>query len=307
MVVTADKTFEEYAASAKRRIEDALDKYTDFAAEPNDHGHFCPARLKEAIRYSVQAPGKRLRPLLVLFAAEACGANIDVALPAACAVEFVHTYSLIHDDLPCMDDDDLRRGRPTCHKVYGEATAILAGDGLLALAFDVLATQVRPAPIAAACCAALARAAGPAALVGGQMDDLMAQDSASPATIEQLEAIHARKTAAMLVVALQLGGLCAQAGGDQLAALESYGQHLGLAFQIMDDLLDVRGDEAVLGKRVRKDAHRGKLTYPALLGVVESQQRAAAHVGTACQALAPLAPRAGGLEALARFVLERDR
>jgi len=264
----------------------------------------CPTQLAEAMRYSLLAPAKRLRPLLVCMASQACGGSVEAALPAACAVEMIHTYSLIHDDLPAMDDDDLRRGRPTNHKVYGEGLAILAGDALLTLAFEVLARGVQPSEVAAASCLALARAAGPAALVGGQADDLaggVARD------LESLESIHRRKTGAMFLVSLHLGGLAAAASATQLAALEAYGKRMGLAFQIVDDLLDVGGIEANLGKRVGKDADRGKLTFPGLLGVEESRRRAERLIDEACAALEPLSPAADGLMVLARYVLERDR
>ncbi|MFO0896951.1 MAG: farnesyl diphosphate synthase [Pirellulales bacterium] len=264
----------------------------------------CPANLAEAMRYSLLAPGKRLRPLLVLWAAQACGGSIEGAMPAACAVELVHTYSLVHDDLPAMDDDDLRRGRPTCHRVFGEALAILVGDALLARAFELVARGVRPASAAAHCCASLARAAGPSALVGGQVDDLEAESRGGD--LGDLEAIHARKTGALFLASLELGGLCAGASPAQLAALSAYGQALGLAFQITDDLLDVRGDEAAMGKRVGKDAGRGKLTFPRLLGIDESQRRVERLVSEACAALATFGPAAEGLEALARYVMERN-
>lgn len=301
MVPTAALSFADYASSARERIVAALDECTSFAPG-------CPARLREAIRYSLLAPGKRLRPLLVLWSAEACGGDPQQALPAACAVEMVHTYSLIHDDLPAMDDDDLRRGRATNHRVYGEALAILAGDALLALAFETLARRLRP-ELAAACCAALGEAAGPAALVGGQAGDLASESAGEFADggLDILESIHARKTGAMLSVSLRLGGLCAGGTPVQMEALQVYGRRLGVAFQIMDDLLDVRGNEADVGKRVGKDSHRGKLTFPRLLGVAESARRAEELVTEACRALAPFGAAAAGLDALARYVLKRDR
>jgi geranylgeranyl diphosphate synthase type II len=237
-------------------------------------------------------------------AAEACGATIEDAMPGACAVEMIHTYSLIHDDLPAMDDDDLRRGRPTCHKKFGEGLAILAGDALLTRAFGVLAQGVRSASLAAECCAALAEAAGSGALVGGQADDL---DPDRASSLAALESIHARKTGAMFLVSLRLGGLAAGATKAQMASLEAFGRPMGLAFQIMDDLLDVHGEEAALGKRVGKDVDRGKLTFPGLLGIEASRQRALALIAEACEALVPLGPAAEGLDALARYVLERDR
>jgi len=298
--ISPTSSFVEYAGKARVRIDRALAEYATFPPG-------CPPRLEEAIRYSLLAPGKRLRPLLALFAAEACGGSIEAALPAACAVEMVHTYSLIHDDLPAMDDDDLRRGRPTNHKVYGEALAILAGDALLALAFELLASRVTPPTVAAACCQALAKAAGPAALVGGQADDLAAEVQASDSPLQALESIHLRKTGAMLCVSLRLGGLVAGATPGQLDKLDAYGRRLGLAFQIMDDLLDVRGEEAATGKRVGKDSGRGKLTYPGLLGADESRRRAQTLIAEACAELSSFGAAADGLDALARYVLERDR
>jgi geranylgeranyl diphosphate synthase type II len=215
----------------------------------------------------------------------------------------IHTYSLIHDDLPAMDDDDMRRGRPSCHAAFGEATAILAGDALLAQAFEVLATGIAPPEVAAQCCGELARAAGPSNLVGGQEDDLKAQFTDLP--YEQLERIHRRKTGAMIRVSLRLGGIVAGAEESRLAALDTYGERLGLAFQIVDDLLDLQGNEQELGKRAGKDSGRGKLTFPAVLGAAESRRRAEELIAAAIDATAPLGPPAAGLEALARYVLER--
>ena len=253
----------EQTAAARRQIDAALERYCDFSAD-------CPSQLREAIRYSLLAPCKRLRPTLVLFAAEACGGTWEAAIPAACAVEMVHTYSLIHDDLPAMDDDDLRRGRPTCHKAFGEAVAILAGDALLALAFEVLAKDVQPPEVAARCCAALAEAAGATALVGGQADDLAVEFSAGD--LAALEAMHRRKTGAMFLVSLRLGGYVAGADERSASCPGEIRPSIGLAFQIADDLLDVRGDEAAMGKRVGKDSQHGKLTFPGLMGVEESQR-----------------------------------
>lgn len=279
-------------------IDEALAAYTRYSED-------CPQELAEAIRHSLLAPGKRLRPLLVLMSCRACGCEFERALPAACAVEMVHTYSLIHDDLPAMDDDDLRRGRPSCHAKYGEATAILAGDALLAQAFEVLAAGTRPPEVAARCCQELAQAAGACNLVGGQADDLAAESG--PRTVEQLERIHRRKTGAMIRVSLRLGGLVAQTTAENLAALDVYGERLGLAFQIVDDLLDLEGDAAALGKRTQKDHERGKLTFPAVLGPEESRRRAAVLVEDAVAALAPLGAGAADLAALARYVLNRRR
>jgi len=303
MVNALTESFLAHAAELRPRIDAALAARCEFSAD-------CPERLREAIRYSLLAPGKRLRPMLVLLAAEACGGSVEAAMPAACAVEMIHAYSLVHDDLPAMDDDDLRRGRPTCHKAFDEATAILAGDSLLALAFEVLAREILPGDTAARCCAALARAAGPCNLVGGQADDMagdLGHDGDTDAAMERLRAIHRRKTGALIDVSLRLGALTADASAEQLDALASYGHNVGLAFQVTDDLLDVRSDEQTMGKRVNKDAEQGKLTFPGLLGVEQSLRHAEDLVREAAVALEPLGCRAGHLEALASYVLERNR
>jgi geranylgeranyl diphosphate synthase, type II len=276
----------------------------------------CPAALREAVEYSLLAPGKRMRPLLAMLAAEASGGKAEDALSAGCAVEMVHAYSLIHDDLPAMDDDDLRRGQPSAHKKFGEALAILAGDALLTLAFQVLASEYSPA-IAAACCSELARAAGAAGMVGGQVDDLTWDGKISGVKVSQdmagLAAIHSRKTGELFRVSLRLGLLAAQGerpGGTDPAlgqALDTYGRCFGLAFQITDDLLDVEGDAAAAGKRVRKDASRGKLTYPGLLGVEESRRRVESFIEQAGEALRPIGIPAEPLAALVRMMGQRDR
>ncbi len=297
MVRSATFSLDRYAQEVRTGVDFALSEYTEF-------GGGCPQRLREAMRYSLLAPGKRLRPMLVLAAAEACGGDRKRALPAACAVEMVHAYSLVHDDLPAMDDDDLRRGQPTCHKQFDEATAILAGDALLTLAFQVLARDIRPAEIAVECCAVLAEAAGATGMVGGQIDDLAGQFCDEG--LAALEAIHRRKTGAIFQASLRLGALVAGADDEQLSALAAYGQRMGLVFQITDDLLDVRGDATAMGKRVGKDSGRGKLTFPKVLGVEQSDERARALVIEACAALTPLAPHAEPLHALAHYVVERD-
>ena len=283
--------------AARAAVEAALDRYAHW-------GQGCPARLAEGIRYSLLAPGKRLRPTLVLLANHCCGGKMEEALPAACAVEMIHAYSLIHDDLPAMDDDELRRGRPTNHVVYGEANAILAGDSLIPRAFEIMATDLNPPSVAAQCCQTLAHAAGAAQLVGGQFDDL--SNETQPGTLEALEAIHRRKTGALLRASLRLGGLTAQASDEDLASLEQYGDQLGLAFQITDDLLDLKGDEATLGKRVGMDDQRGKLTYPGLLGMAESERLAESLIASACREIARFGERAEGLDIIARYVLERS-
>jgi geranylgeranyl diphosphate synthase type II len=293
--------------------------------------HDCPPRLRESMRYSVEAGGKRLRPITVLLACEACGGNPTDAIPAAVAIEFIHTYSLIHDDLPAMDNDELRRGRPTNHKQFDEATAILAGDGLLTLAFEIVAREIQPADVAVACVVDLASAAGIEGMVGGQMADLQGErpsiaDSPSAAEssdlqsgrigvdeqidqthkVSQLEAIHLRKTGRLLRSALTMGGRIAKADGNTIEMLDHFGKCVGLAFQIADDLLDITGDAAKMGKGVRKDAELGKLTYPGLLGLEESRRRAQSLIDEACRSIEPLGDRGLRLDALARFVLERD-
>ncbi len=297
--------FAALAAPLRKLVEAELRRLVRLPQEPDARGWFCPPRLQQAMAYSLLAGGKRLRPLVVLFAAQGCGGSVQEALPAACAVEMIHTYSLIHDDLPAMDDDDLRRGRATLHRAFDEATAILAGDALLTLAFEVLARDLRPASVAARCAAVLARAAGACGMVGGQADDLAAEGQ--PGTLEQLQAIHRRKTAALFSASAQLGALCAGAGEEQAERLARYGQCLGLAFQIRDDLLDRHGEESQLGKRVGKDDQRGKLTYPALLGKEASWEKAKHWADQALEALARSGAEHPGLVALARFVLERNQ
>jgi geranylgeranyl diphosphate synthase, type II len=302
-------------------------------------GEGCPPALLEAMQYSLLAAGKRLRPLLVILAAEACGGSDVDALPAACAVEMIHTYSLIHDDLPAVDDDDLRRGLPTCHKRFGEALAILAGDALLTLAFQVLAEGYAPST-AAACCRELARAAGAAGMVGGQVEDLAwerqgvgewesARGRASQCesgqiggrwpsatrahSLEALENLHARKTGALFRASLRLGAWSVlgekPAGPDLewLQSLDNYGRCFGQAFQITDDLLDVEGSSAETGKRVQKDAVRGKLTYPGFLGVAESRDRAERLCQEARRHLLPFGKAGERLAALTLAIVDRKR
>jgi geranylgeranyl diphosphate synthase type II len=288
------------------RVEGALAAYLAALEADSIGSPACPPRLLEAMRYSLLGGGKRLRPILALMAAEACGGDAESAMPAACALEMVHTYSLIHDDLPSMDDDDLRRGRPTCHKAFDEATALLAGDGLLTLAFEIIARDVRPAEAAARCVLALAEGSGPSGMVGGQMADLQAEGRLD-ANLDELEAIHRRKTGALLRASLKMGGIVAGADEVVLEALDAYGHAVGLAFQIVDDLLDVQGDEVKLGKRVNKDQGLGKWTYPGLLGIEGSRRHAQGLADEAVAALAPLAGRGARLRALALDLLERDR
>lgn len=265
-----------------------------------------PVTIHRAMRYSLLAGGKRLRPILCCAASEACGGTVRDALPAACAVELVHTYSLVHDDLPCMDDDDLRRGQPTSHKVFGEGIAVLAGDALLTAAFAVL-SSARPKKrrTSAGLVAELARAAGSRGLIAGQVADLEAEgkEPSEPA----LYFIHAAKTGMLLRAALKLGGMCGGGTEKQIAALDRFGFALGLAFQIQDDILDATQSAGKLGKTAGKDAAVGKMTFPALYGLARSRELAAQWTEDAILALRPFGPRGEKLRALAGIILRRDR
>ena len=259
-----------------------------------------PPRLVEAVSHSLFAGGKRLRPALALGACELVRGEDAPALPAACALEMIHTYSLIHDDLPAMDDDDLRRGRPTCHKVYGEATAILAGDALLTMAFDTAADTENVEVVRE-----LARAAGIFGMAGGQQLDMDAEGKTL--TLDELRRVHALKTGALIRAAARCGALCGGADAAGTEALAEYGARLGLAFQITDDILDVTGDAAALGKRTGADAAHTKATYPALAGLEASRRLAEEAVAGAVAALDGFGPGAAALRELALFVLGRDR
>jgi geranylgeranyl diphosphate synthase, type II len=304
------------SAEAQSGLQDRRTRFDDYLRLALRRTEGWPLPLCEAMSYGLLAPGKRLRPLLTIMAAETCGGRAEQAFPAGCAVEMVHAYSLIHDDLPAMDDDDLRRGQPTVHKKFGEAIAILAGDALLTLAFEVLASEYNPAT-AAACCRELAVAAGGAGMVGGQVQDLTwegkIEGRSDEASVERLESIHSAKTGALFRVSLRLGLLAVQgereAGPDPRlrAALDEFGRCFGLAFQILDDLLDVEGEVAATGKRVRKDAAHGKLTYPSLLGVTESRDRARRLAEQGEAALQLLGNDAEPLVSLMRSMIERDR
>jgi geranylgeranyl diphosphate synthase, type II len=266
-------------------------------------------RLFEAMRYSLLAGGKRLRPVLALAACEAVGGSPDAAIGFACAIEMIHTYSLIHDDLPCMDDDDLRRGRPTNHKVYGEAIATLAGDGLLTDAFAVLARSALgpeariPSRVALETIAELAEAAGSAGMVGGQVIDLLGEGRAME--LRELEYLHRKKTGALFVASVCCGARIGGADHLQLEALREYAKALGLAFQVVDDLLDVEESAEKMGKRTHKDEARGKATYPSLLGVDRSWELARELARRAHGALAGFDHRADPLRMLATFAVKR--
>ena len=264
-----------------------------------------PATLHEAMRYSLFAGGKRLRPVLTLAAAEACGGSFAPALPAAGAVECIHTYSLVHDDLPCMDDDDLRRGRPTNHKVFGEGVAVLAGDALLTLAFEILA-QANPTPRypISALITELAHAAGSKWLIGGQVADL--EGEGRKIRGEELKYIHRCKTAALLTTSIRLGAMSANATPKQLLALTDFGQALGLAFQVIDDILDVTQTTEKLGKTAGKDVQATKATYPAVFGLDRSRAEAHRLTRKAHAALQPLGKAADTLRAIADYLLARE-
>ncbi len=263
-----------------------------------------PAVLGQAVRYAAQGGGKRVRPFVVTRVCELCGGSAEMAAPAAVAIECVHAFSLVHDDLPAMDDDDLRRGRPTCHKVFGEAVAILAGDTLLALAFEIVGTRIGDAGVARAAVAELARGCGWAGMIGGQTTDILSEQK--PAELSLVAEIHRYKTARLFESAARLGAICARADEAKQAAAAGFGHHLGRAFQIADDLLDVTGNAQQLGKAVAKDAGAGKQTYPAAVGIDASRRAADEAARRAVEALAVFGPAADDLRQLARFVVERQ-
>ncbi len=266
-----------------------------------------PQTLAEAMRYSLFPGGKRIRPVLALAANEAVGGCIEDTLPIACAIEMIHAYSLVHDDLPCMDDDDLRRGRPTCHRVFGEAVALLAGDALLTEAFRVIARGARrraqPIPKMLEVLEELAEAAGAAGMVGGQVRDLEAQGR--EADLASVEAIHRGKTAALIRVAVRAGAVTGGASGRELEALTAYGESLGLAFQVADDILDEVGDTEKTGKRPRRDSELGKATYPAVAGLAAAKRRVEELREECLEALSAMGEAAEALRAMARYVVGR--
>jgi geranylgeranyl diphosphate synthase type II len=285
--------------NARAEVDAALAAHlSEVSAAASPH-----SRLPAAVQYSLHVGGKRVRPILVLECCRVCDGAAPRALPAALALEFVHTFSLIHDDLPAMDNDDLRRGQPTSHKVFGEGLAILAGDWLLAHAFALLASPRAGGDLSAALSETLA--AGALRMIEGQGADL--EGMARPTEAKRVQYIHEHKTAALIQTACRLGGLCAAAPPEVLAAVSGYGRHLGLAFQIADDILDATGTVAKLGKAVGKDAAAAKQTYPAAFGLDESRRQARHAVNEAVQALEPFGARADRLRALAWFVVERDR
>ncbi|MBI4056024.1 MAG: polyprenyl synthetase family protein [Elusimicrobia bacterium] len=314
-----------YFETRSRKVEKALDSLLSRRSEE-------PNSLREAMRYSLFAGGKRLRPVLVIAAAECCGGMADQVLFTACAVEMIHTYSLIHDDLPAMDNDDLRRGKPTCHKVFGEAIAILAGDGLLTLAFELMAQQAKVSskfdapkskiqnlkskilhPSPSDCIEAIrviSSGAGIHGMVGGQVEDLKAEGIHINGNRQEaqklLERIHRHKTAALISSCLEVGAVLMGASSKARAALKSYGQSIGLAFQIADDILDVIGDKKKMGKR-GSDTKNKKLTYTALHGIEAARAQATLLVQKAHQALKSFGEKAAPLHDLAEYIITRDR
>ena len=300
-MTAADAAFRDWTAHSLTQVEAALSDWVPLSA---------PAGLGEAMRYAVLDGGKRLRPLLTLAAARAVAGAVDVpaALRSACAVELIHAYSLVHDDMPCMDNDVLRRGKPTVHVAYGEAQALLAGDALQALAFELLTPEdgsVAPA-VQARLCAALARAAGHHGMAGGQAIDLAHVGLAM--TEAALRDMHRRKTGAMLEVSVHMGALSAGADGPTLACLQRYAQAIGLAFQVVDDILDVTADSATLGKTAGKDQANDKPTFVSLLGLAGAQAQAQTLLQDALAALdAAVLSDDGALRALAHMVVQRDR
>ena len=259
-----------------------------------------PPTLYESMRYSLSAGGKRIRPILSIASCEAVGGMTENVIPAAIAIEMIHTYSLIHDDLPAMDNDDLRRGKPTNHKVFGEATAILAGDGLLTLAFSILSGVSNSMKILHE----IALAAGPEGMVGGQQLDI--ENEGKNIDVKALEELHRRKTGALILAAVRSGGIAGGAAETQLSALTDYGMKIGLAFQIADDILDLEGDVEYIGKSPGKDVKQNKNTYPALLGSTESKIVARNLVDEALEALESFDEKAVPLRMIAEYIVERN-
>jgi len=300
-----------YLAEQSRLVNAYLDRYTTPTPTPDpvqpDLSQAPPALL-EAMRYSLLGGGKRLRPVLVIAAAGLFGVPAERVMPTACALELIHTYSLLHDDLPAMDDDDLRRGRPTNHKVYGEAMAILAGDALLTLAFELAGRQALVPGVSAAqaarVVAQIAIGAGPAGMVGGQVEDLAWEGRA--AAEEQLVRIHRLKTGALIRASVRCGAIVGGADEVSLCQLDAYAQHFGLAFQIQDDVLDVAGDATKTGKGVGRDQKHQKSTYVSLFGLEGARERARTEVAAAQYALTGFGQRSDALATLVQFVIDRE-
>ncbi|MEY2489446.1 MAG: geranylgeranyl diphosphate synthase, type [Verrucomicrobiota bacterium] len=286
-----------YLVARQKEVDRALDRFLPKESTP-------PVTIHKAMRYSLFAGGKRLRPILCLAAAEACGGKISAALPLACAVECIHTYSLVHDDLPSMDNDDLRRGRATCHKVFGDGIAILAGDALLTIAFEIAANVQTKRYDLREIFREIATAAGSQKLIAGQVADLEAEGRRINRA--QLRYIHENKTAALLTASVRLGAMAANAAQKQLTAITAFGRALGLAFQVIDDILDVTQTSEKLGKSAGKDVAAKKATYPAVIGLDKSRAEARRLTSEAHCALKSLGESATVLRALADYLLQRE-
>ena len=295
-------SLEQHLAPLKARADAALERFLPLADQ-------APTRLHEAMRYAVLAPGKRIRPVLTYATGQALGVSLDLLDAAAVAVELIHAYSLIHDDLPAMDDDDLRRGRPTCHRQFDEATAILAGDALQALAFESLLSKGAarlPSDCRLAMVEVLAHASGSRGMAGGQALDLAAVGK--KLTLAELENMHKHKTGALIRASVKLGLLASGSDDDELdQRLERYATCIGLAFQVQDDILDIEGATEVIGKPQGSDADRDKPTYPNLLGMAEAKATARRLCEAAIDSLAPLGARGQTLAMIADFIVKRDR
>ena len=298
--MTAAERITNYLARRAAEVNGRLDQLVPSESEP-------PEQLHRAMRYSLLAGGKRLRPALVLASGEAMGARTEDLMPAACAIEMIHTYSLIHDDLPAMDNDDLRRGRPTCHKAFGEAVAILTGDALLTLAFKVLASDSpsqNPERQLSVIHEFAAAAGSVDGMIGGQMADI--ENEGKQVDAHTLEYIHRSKTGALIAASVAAGGIIAGASRDEIARLRAYGNWIGLAFQIADDILDVTSTSEQLGKTPGKDQAANKATYPAIHGIAASQARARQLVDEAIASVRTLGRETRVLEDLARFIIARS-
>ncbi|HSW45599.1 MAG TPA: farnesyl diphosphate synthase [Phycisphaerae bacterium] len=289
----------------RQRLIAFAERFEGVISEMVSPGPEVPVELAEAMRYAVLGGGKRVRAYILTRMCELCGGTAEGAAAAAAALECVHAFSLVHDDLPAMDDDDYRRGRPTCHKAFGEAVAILAGNGLLALAFEMLTSRIATPAVAAAAVQELARGTGWSGMIGGQAMDILSEGR--PVSLSLVQRIHRYKTARLLETAGRLGAICAEANGEQTAAAAAFGDWLGRTFQIADDLLDVTGDAAVLGKAVAKDAEAGKQTYPAAVGVEQSRHAAREAAERATEALRVFGPDADDLRQLVVYVVDREK
>ena len=296
---TTDAFITEFLSSHKSKLEHNLYGYIEKLTAPE--------QLKKAMLYSLEAGGKRIRPLLLFATIDAFNKKTEIGIPVACAIEMIHTYSLIHDDLPSMDNDDLRRGKPTNHKVFGEANAILAGDGLLTYCFQILAecTHSDVSPEAKlVLITELAKAAGPEGMVGGQVADIEAEGNIL--TIDQLESVHIHKTGKLLAFSIFAGGILSNASHEELKLLEEFAFHLGLAFQIRDDILDVEGDEAAIGKPVGSDTTNQKNTYPTLLSLNGAKEKLSYHIDQSMQVLSKLGGNVTVLEYICGLVASRN-